>query len=190
VAVHRHAQRAEVADAEPPQRLGVQVVQVDVLDLLDPGGFQRGGAADDGQVGAAQVGEGLRRAVAQAALADDQSHALALHQRPREAFHPIGRGGADAHRRVARGMLGAGRHLAHVGRGVDHGMAAQVQPRAAAVEHVDLRRVANAVERALQRHGVVDAQRAHLRLGDRHLQFVVGHRSGAPVRSRCSRPTA
>jgi hypothetical protein len=38
--------------------LGVQVVQVDVLDLLDPGGLQRGGAADDGQVGAAQFGEG------------------------------------------------------------------------------------------------------------------------------------
>jgi hypothetical protein len=93
-----------------------------------------------------------------------------LHQRPREALHAVGRGGADAHRRIAGRVLGAHRHLAHVGRGVDHGMAAQVQPRACGRGRtVDLRRVADAEQRALQRHGVVDPQRAHLRLGDRHL---------------------
>ena len=54
VAVHRHAQRAEVADAEPPQALGVQVVQVDVLDLLDPGRLQRRGATLLAQAGARQ----------------------------------------------------------------------------------------------------------------------------------------
>jgi hypothetical protein len=54
---------------------------------------------------------------------------------------------------------------------VDHGVAVQVEPRAAAaVEQVDLRRVADAVQRVLQRHGVVDTQRAHLRLGDGHRQ--------------------
>src|SRR5690606_23430448 len=40
VAVHRDQQRAEVADAELPERFRVQVVQVDILDALDPGGLQ------------------------------------------------------------------------------------------------------------------------------------------------------
>ena len=56
MAVHGDEQRPEIADAELPQRLGVQVVEVDVLDLLDPGRLQRRGATDDRQVGAAELG--------------------------------------------------------------------------------------------------------------------------------------
>ena len=61
VAVHGDEQRAEAADAELPQRLRVEVVEVDVLDGLDPGGLERRGAADDGEVNPAQVGEGIQR---------------------------------------------------------------------------------------------------------------------------------
>ncbi len=44
-------------------------------------------------------------------------------------------------------------------------MAAQIEARrAAAVEHMDQRRVAHAEQRLLQRDGVIDAQRARLLL--------------------------
>ena len=76
VAVHADEQRPEVADAELPQRLGVEVVEVDVLDLLDPGRLERRGAADDREVDAAQLAERRLRAFAQAALADDDAHAV------------------------------------------------------------------------------------------------------------------
>ena len=73
-------------------------------------------------------------------------------------------------------MLGAHRHFPHVGRGVDHGVAVQVHARAAAaVEQVDLRGIADAEERALQRDRVTHAQRARLGLGDGHVEDVVGH---------------
>src|ERR1700733_5140733 len=55
VRIHADQQRAEILDAEFPQALGMQVVEIDVLDLLDPGGFQRRGTADDGEIGAAQL---------------------------------------------------------------------------------------------------------------------------------------
>src|SRR4026207_1700772 len=41
VAVHRDNQRPEAPHAEFPERLRVQVVQVHVLDRLDPGCLQR-----------------------------------------------------------------------------------------------------------------------------------------------------
>ena len=101
VAVHRHQQRPEVADAELPQALGIEVVEVDVLDRLDPGGLERGGAADDREIDAAELAERGERAVAQPALADDDAHAECAHQRVGEALHALDGGGADAHRRVA-----------------------------------------------------------------------------------------
>src|SRR6185503_13311990 len=58
-AIHGNEQGAESVDAELPQRLRVQVVEVDVLDRLDPGGLERRGAADDGQIGAAELGKGF-----------------------------------------------------------------------------------------------------------------------------------
>src|SRR5688572_19347147 len=79
VAVHGDQQRAEALHPELPQRLGIEVVQVDVLDLLDPGRFQRGRAADHREIDAAQVPERRRRAFAQAALADDDARAVFLH---------------------------------------------------------------------------------------------------------------
>ena len=40
--------------------------------------------------------------------------------------------------------------FAHIGRGVDHGMPLEVEARlVAAIEHVDLRRIADAIERAV-----------------------------------------
>ena len=68
VAVHCHEQRPEVADAEFPQRFRVEVVEVDVLDRLDPGRFQRRRAADDGEIDAAEVRERGQRAFAQPPL--------------------------------------------------------------------------------------------------------------------------
>src|SRR6266850_5439519 len=76
MAVHGYEQRPEGPDAEFPQRFGVEVVEVDVLDGLDPGRLERRGAADDGEVHPAQVAERLERAFSQAALADDDAHAV------------------------------------------------------------------------------------------------------------------
>src|SRR5258706_15909708 len=54
VAVHRHHQRTEAAHAEFPQRFRVQVIQVHILDRLDPGGLECRGAPDNGEIRAAQ----------------------------------------------------------------------------------------------------------------------------------------
>ena len=50
----------------------VEVVEIDGLDLLDPRRLERGGAADDREVGTAELAKGLLRSLAQAAFADDQ----------------------------------------------------------------------------------------------------------------------
>ena len=55
VGIHADQQRAEIADREAPQALGVEVVHVDVHDRLDPGGLQGRRAADDGEVGPAPL---------------------------------------------------------------------------------------------------------------------------------------
>src|SRR5438046_2263818 len=41
VAVHRHQQRTEVPNAKLPQRFWIEVIEVHVLDSLDPGRLQR-----------------------------------------------------------------------------------------------------------------------------------------------------
>ena len=146
--IHRHQQRTEALDAEAPDALGVEVVHVDLLDRLDPGGLQRRGAADHGEIGAADVAEGVERALPHAALADDDADALALHQRPGEALHALRGGGADAHRLIAGRAFVGDRHLAHVRRGVDHGVALHVEDGfAVAVEHRDQVGVADAEQR-------------------------------------------
>ena len=61
VAVHRDEQRPEIAHTELPQALGIQIVEIDVLDRLDPCRFERGGAADDREVDAAKLGKGRER---------------------------------------------------------------------------------------------------------------------------------
>src|SRR5204862_1205673 len=62
-----------------------------------------------------------------------------------------------------------------------HRMPGEVEARPApAVEHVDLRRVADAVEQAVEGDGVVHAQAAHLRLGHRRREIVVRHCYGCP----------
>src|SRR6185436_10717408 len=40
VTVHRHHQRAETAHAELPERYRVQVIEIHILDRLDPGGLE------------------------------------------------------------------------------------------------------------------------------------------------------
>src|ERR1041385_4893670 len=163
VTVHGDDERAETVDAKLPQRFRVEVVEVDVLDGFDPGGLERRGAADDGEVHAAHFAEGIRRVFPQAALADDDPHPVFAHQRPGEALHAVARGGADAERLVARGISRARLHLAHIGRGMDYRVAGEVEPGfAAAIEHVNLGRVADAEERATERDSVV-----HPELADR-----------------------
>src|SRR5688572_11058408 len=124
VAVHSNEHGAESVDAELPQRLGVEVIEVDVLDRLDPGGLQRRRAADDGQIGPADLGKTLQGILAQPTLADDQPDRVLLHQGPREPLHPVAGGGADAN------SLIAGWRLPHVGRGLDHRMPGHVEARA------------------------------------------------------------
>ena len=82
--------------------------------------------------------------------------------------------------------------LLHVGRGVDHGVPGEIEAGLApAVEHVDLRRVADAEERSFQRHRIVDAELPDLRFGKRRTQVVVRHGycfspSSAFFRSACT----
>src|SRR5690242_12549722 len=102
MAVHRDDERPEAAHAEFPERFRMQVVEVDVLDRLDPGGLERRGAADDGEVGAAKLRERLEGILAQAALADDEAHAVLLHQGTRESLHAIAGGRPNADRLVVR----------------------------------------------------------------------------------------
>ena len=59
---------------------------------------------------------------------------------------------------------------------MNHRVTGEIETRlATAVEKRDLRRIANAEQDALQRHGIVDVQGADLRFGDRGRQLVVGH---------------
>ncbi len=66
--------------AEVPQRFGIQIVEIDVLDAFDPGRFQRRSAADDREIGAAQLAECGECLSTHAALADDDAHAVRCHQ--------------------------------------------------------------------------------------------------------------
>src|SRR5574337_18978 len=61
-AVHRDLQRAEAANAELPQALRIEIVEVDVLARLDPRRLERGDAADDRKVDAAELAERGERA--------------------------------------------------------------------------------------------------------------------------------
>ena len=60
------------------------------------------------------------------------------------------------------------------GEGADAPSSGEARP-AAAVEHVDAGRVADAVERPVERHGVVHAELADLLLGHRRGDVEVGH---------------
>ena len=158
VRIHRHQQRAEALDAEFPQALGIQVVEIDVLDRLDPGRLQRRGAADDGEIGAAEIAEGGERRRPHAALADDDAHAVALHQRPREALHAHRRRGADADRLIAgRDSPGAASTLRTLGAVWMTAWPLRskrvVRPRS---NMCDQRGVADAEQRVFQRDGVAD----------------------------------
>ena len=68
---------------------------------------------------------------------------------------------------------------------MNHGMATHVETcLAAMIEHVDLCRIADAIQGLVQRHRVVDAQLAHLLFADRHIEFVMGHISIRGLSSR------
>src|SRR5215203_3951200 len=137
--IHGDEDRAEALDGKAPERLRVEVLEIDVLDRGDPGRLERRGTADDREIGAAEIAERTPGRVAEAPLADDDAHALALHERFREALHALRGGGADAHGCVARRVLVRALDAAHVRRGVDDGVAGEVEARApAAIEHVDL----------------------------------------------------
>ena len=43
---------------------GIEIVEIDVLDGFDPCRLQRGGAADNGQISAAEIAEGVERVLA------------------------------------------------------------------------------------------------------------------------------
>jgi hypothetical protein len=188
VGIHRHQQRAEALHPELPQRLRIEVVEVHLLDRLHPGGLERGGAADDREIGAPELLECAERAVPEPALSDQDARAVFPHQRARESLHAGAGGGAHAHRRVSsRSSLGFA-HPSHVGRGVDQRVAAQVETGLPpAIEHVDERRIADAEERAVERHRVVHAERPHLLLGHRRCEIVVRHHAS---RNRRSCPSA
>ena len=71
-------ERPEVLDAELPQALGHQLLPGDLLDLLDLGRLERGGAADDREVDHPEALHRLDRLVGEAALAADRADAVLL----------------------------------------------------------------------------------------------------------------
>src|SRR5438876_9219094 len=62
VAVHGDAQGTEVAHAKTPQALRMQIVEIDVLDRLDPGRLQRRRTAGDREIRSTPFGECGKRA--------------------------------------------------------------------------------------------------------------------------------
>src|SRR5688572_11979300 len=131
MAVHRNQQRTEALDAEFPQRFGIEIVEVNFLDLLDPGRLERRRTADDSQIDTAQLAECLLRRREQPAFADHDADPILLHQRTRETLHARARGGADTHRLVAGGRRSGFADPAHVGRSMYHRVTAQVEARRA-----------------------------------------------------------
>src|SRR5690242_15729662 len=105
VRIHRHKQGAKSADAESPQTFWIELFEIDILDRFDPRGLQSRGAARYGKISAADFAERIETLEAHAALADDDPHTFALHQRAREPLHPHRCRGADADRRKLRGIF-------------------------------------------------------------------------------------
>src|SRR2546423_3850585 len=98
IAVHRHQQRAEAFHAQLPQRFRIEIIEVDILNRLDPGGLERRRAADDCTIRAAQLDERAQRSIAQATLADHQAHAVLGEERTGEALHAVAGRRAHAQR--------------------------------------------------------------------------------------------
>src|SRR5438445_3629557 len=100
VGVDADRERAEVLDPELPEALGHELFPGDLLDLLDLGRLEGGGAADDREVDHPVHTHGLDRLVREAALAADRAHAVLRAQRLGEADHARARRRPDADRLV------------------------------------------------------------------------------------------
>src|SRR5262245_14083171 len=96
VGVDADRERPEVLDAELPQALRHQLLPVDLLDLLDLRGLERGRAADDREVDHSVSAHRLDRVIGQAALAADRADAMVAAERLGEAHHPCRRRRPDA----------------------------------------------------------------------------------------------
>src|SRR5918996_5528931 len=149
VRVDGDGEGAEVLDAELPEALGHELLPVDLLDLLDLGGLERGRAADDREVHHPVAAHRLDRLVGQAALAADRADAVVAAERLREAHH------AGARRRPDADLLVAPlADLADARRRVQKEGAGQVHRRLdALVEDADLRAVAGGNDFGVHRDG-------------------------------------
>src|SRR2546425_7502713 len=124
VRVDADRKRSEVLDTELPQALGHELLPVDLLDRLDLGRLQCGGAADDREVDHPEPLHRLDRLVREPALAADRADAVARAQRLGEANHPRARRRPDADLLVA-----ARPELAHARRRMEEEGAAQIHRR-------------------------------------------------------------
>src|SRR5690242_9004230 len=113
VRVDSHRQGSEVLDAELPEALGHELLPGDLLDLLDLGRLERGGAADDREVDHPMLLHGLDRLVRETALPADGADAVLRAEGLGEAHHARRSGRADAELFVL-----AGAELADVRSGV------------------------------------------------------------------------
>src|SRR4051795_832790 len=96
VRVDPDGERPEVPDAELPQALRHQLLPRDLLDLLDLGRLERGGAADDREVDHPELLHGLDRLVGEPALTADRADAVLRAERLGEAHHARRRRRPDA----------------------------------------------------------------------------------------------
>src|SRR2546428_5598556 len=87
VRVDADRERTEVLDTEAPEALGHELLPGDLLNLLDLGRLERGGAADDREVDHPVLPHRLDRLVGEAALAADRAHAVLLTEGLGEAQH-------------------------------------------------------------------------------------------------------
>src|SRR5262245_24208018 len=186
--VDANGEWAEVLHPELPQAFGHELLPGDLLDLLDLGRLERGGAADDREIDHPQALHRVDRLVREPTLATDGANAVLRSETLGETHHARARCRPDAELLVL-----ARPDLADVRRRVQEKRAGEVHRRFdTLIEDADLRPVADADDVPLHDHLVPGAELEYLRrVGDRERHFMGGHQTSlsnvvAPSAAMCA----